>query len=202
MIGFYSRVSSVSQKSDRQLVNTADMTVLEDKCSGSIAFEDRPAGKRVIQALENGELESLVVHSLDRLGRDLLNILQTIQTFNEAGICIEIRNEGLRTLDLNGKPNPTAKMVISILGVLAEMNLSQIRENQATGIALAKTRGQYLGRRVGSVESRKRFLSKSRTQKVIGYLEKGYKGTEIQQIMGVSPNTISKVRRMVSIPVK
>jgi DNA invertase Pin-like site-specific DNA recombinase len=201
MIGFYSRVSSESQSLERQLVNTADMTVFEDKCSGSIAFEDRPAGKRVIQALENGELESLVVHSLDRLGRDLLNILQTIQTFNDAGICIEIRNEGLRTLDLNGKPNPTAKMVISILGVVAEMNLSQIRENQRTGIAVAKAQGRYLGRRIGAVESRKRFLSKVRIVKILGYLEKGYKGTEIQQIMGCSPNTISKVRRMMQHPV-
>lgn len=198
MIGYYVRVSTLDQNTDRQLADTSGMVVFEDKCSGGIPFQDRPAGKRVMDVLESGDLEGLVVHSLDRLGRDLLDILQTIKTFNDAGVPIEIRKESLRTLDENGKPNPTATMVISVLGVVAEMERQQIRERQLEGIAVAKARGKYLGRKPGSVEGRKRFLSKPRTRKIVDYLRKGYKGTEIQRIMGCSPNTISKVRRLAS----
>jgi DNA invertase Pin-like site-specific DNA recombinase len=196
MIAFYARVSTTDQNLDRQLVETTGMVTYEDKCSGAIPFQDRPAGRRVIAALRSGELTGLVVHSLDRLGRDLLDILSTIQLFTEHGVSIEIRKEGLRTLDENGKENPTAKMVVSILGVVAEMERSQIRERQLEGIQIAKAQGKYLGRRRGAVETRKAFLSKPKIQKIISYMEKGYVGTEIQKLAGCSPNTISKVKRL------
>lgn len=196
MIALYTRVSTLDQTTCRQEVDVEGMTVFSDKCSGSIAFQERPAGKRVIQILENGELEELVVHSLDRLGRDLLDILQTIQIFTEAEVPIVVRKEGLRTLDSDGKPNPTAKMVISILGVVAEMERNLIKERQLEGIAIAKAQGKYLGRKPGSVETRKAFLQKPRTKKIIELLQRGLKGYEIQKLLGASPNTISKVRRL------
>ena len=196
MIGYYARVSTLDQNTDRQLVDTSEMTVFEDKCSGGIPFSERPAGKRVIQALEVGDLEALVVHSLDRLGRDLLDILKTIELFTAQSVAIEIRKEGLRTLDSDGRSNPTAKMVVSILGVVAEMERAQIRERQLEGIAVAKAKGQYLGRKHGAVESRRAFLQKPRTKKILEYLNKGYKGLEIQKLVGCSPNTISKVKRI------
>lgn len=196
MIAFYARVSSADQNLDRQLLETSGMLCFEDKCSGGIAFHERPAGRRIIDALSSGELKGLVVHSLDRLGRDLLDILHTIKLFTEHGVSIDIRKEGLRTLDETGKENPTAKMVVSILGVVAEMERAQIRERQLEGIQIAKAQGKYIGRRLGSVESRKGFLAKPRTQKIIGYLKKDYSGVEIQKLVGCSPNTISKVKRL------
>jgi DNA invertase Pin-like site-specific DNA recombinase len=196
MIAFYARVSTAEQNLDRQLVETSGMVLFEDKCSGAVPFQDRPSGRRILQALQAGELQSLVVHSLDRLGRDLLDILNTIRLFTDHGVAIEIRKEGLRTLDENGKENPTAKMVVSILGVVAEMERSQIRERQLEGIQIAKAQGKYLGRRRGAVETRKTFLAKPRTQRIITYLNKGYAGTEIQKLVGCSPNTIAKVKRL------
>jgi DNA invertase Pin-like site-specific DNA recombinase len=148
--------------------------------------------------LMKGELQELAVHSLDRLGRNLLDILKTIELFTEHRVPIHIRQQGIRTLDDNGKPNPTSKLIISILGVVAEMERSQIRERQLEGIAVAKAKGMYLGRREGSVETRERFLQKPRTQKIIGYLRNGYKAIEIQKLVGCSPNTISKVKRVAS----
>lgn len=196
MIALYTRVSSLDGNLDRQLVDTAGMTVFEDKCSGAIPFQERPAGKRIRQVLEEGDLEELVVHSLDRLGRDLLDILQTIQVFTDAGVPISVRKEGLRTLDSDGKPNPTAKMVISILGVVAEMERAQIRERQLEGIAIAKAQGKYLGRRPGTVETRAQFLAKEKTRRIIELFQRGLKGYEIQKLAGVSPNTLSKVKRL------
>ena len=198
MIGFYARVSSVQQKTDRQLTDVTGMKVFEDRCSGAIPFQERPAGKRVIDTLLKGNLEELVVHSLDRLGRNLLDILNTIELFTEHGVSISVRQQGLRTLNDNGKPNPTSKLIISILGVVAEMERAQIRERQLEGIAIAKAKGMYVGRRAGSVETRERFLQKPRNQKILQYLRDGLKGTEIQKLMDCSPNTISKIKRLAS----
>ena len=197
MIAFYSRVSTLEQKTDRQLVSSTEgMKVFEDKCSGSIPFQDRPAGRMVVDTMMSGDLEELVVHSLDRLGRDLLDILKTIQLFTEHAVPIRIQREGLRTLDDDGNQNPTARLVISVLGVVSEMELAQIRDRQLEGIALAKARGAYVGRRPGSVEGRAKFLAKPRIRQISDYLERGYKGVEIQKIIGCSPNTISKVKRL------
>jgi len=199
MVGYYARVSTLDQNTDRQLVDTAGMQVFEDKCSGAVPFTERPAGRRVVEALRAGSLTALVVHSLDRLGRDLLDILHTIQLFTSHGVPIEIRKEGLRTLDVDGKPSATAKMVVSILGVVAEMERAQIRERQLEGIAIAKAQGRYLGRARGAVETRSAFLAKPKTQKILGYLLKGYTSAEIQKLLGVSPNTIAKARRMAPV---
>jgi len=196
MIAFYARVSSLDQKTDRQLTSIEGMKVFEDKCSGSIPFQDRPAGKMVIDTMIKGDLAQLVVHSLDRLGRDLLDILKTIELFTEHAVPILIQKEGLRTLDDDGNQNPTSRLVISVLGVVAEMERAQIRERQLEGIALAKARGAYVGRRPGSVEGRAKFLAKPRIRQIADYLQRGYRGVEIRKIVGCSPNTISKVRRL------
>ena len=196
MIAFYARVSSLDQRTDRQLTLTKGMKVFEDKCSGSIPFQDRPAGKMVINTMVAGDLDELVVHSLDRLGRDLLDILKTIELFTRHTVPILIQKEGLRTLDDDGRQNPTSRLVISVLGVVAEMERSQIRERQLEGIALAKARGAYVGRRPGSVEGRAKFLAKPRIRQISDYLQRGLKGTEIRKIVSCSPNTISKVKRL------
>ena len=167
MIAFYARVSSLDQKTDLQLTSIEGMKVLEDRCSGSIPFQDRPAGRMGVDTMNTGDLEELVVHSLDRLGRDLLDILKTIELFTEHGVPIVIQKEGLRTLDDDGNQNPTSRLVISVLGVVAEMERAQIRERQLEGIALAKARGAYVGRRPGSVEGRAKFLGKPRIRQIV-----------------------------------
>lgn len=196
MIAFYARVSSLDQKTDRQLTSIEGMKVFEDRCSGSIPFQDRPAGRMVVDTMNTGDLEELVVHSLDRLGRDLLDILKTIELFTENEVPIRIQKEGLRTLDDDGHQNPTSRLVISVLGVVAEMERSQIRERQLEGIAIAKAKGLYVGRKSGTVEGRAKFLGKPRIRRITEYLQQDYKGVEIQKIMGCSPNTISKVKRL------
>ena len=196
MIAFYARVSSLDQKTDRQLTSIEGMKVFEDRCSGSIPFQDRPAGRMVVDTMNTGDLEELVVHSLDRLGRDLLDILKTIELFTDNEVPIRIQKEGLRTLDDDGRQNPTSRLVISVLGVVAEMERSQIRERQLEGVAIAKAKGLYVGRKSGTVEGRSKFLGKPRIRRIADYLQQGYKGVEIRKIMGCSPNTISKVRRL------
>lgn len=74
-------------------------------------------------------------------------MLDVIELFNKKNVPINFINQGLRILDLDGKENHISKMIISILGVVGEMELNQIRERQAEGIAIAKAKGLFHGRK-------------------------------------------------------
>ncbi len=199
----YCRVSSLDQKTDRQKVNEKDyQLVIEDKCSGSVPFFERAGGKEIKDLIEKGILKSLSAISIDRIGRDLRDIINTIHFFNQHRICIHFISQGLSTLDDNGKENPISKMIISILGVVAEMNRSQIRENQMQGIRLGKLRGIYKGRVKGSKEDTLAFLSKEKNKKALEYLKKGYKGVEAAKLSGVHLNTVTKIKKLGLISVE
>jgi DNA invertase Pin-like site-specific DNA recombinase len=193
----YCRVSSIEQKTDRQRINEKDYSlVVEDKCSGGIPFFERTGGKEIKKLIDEGILKSLSVLQIDRLGRDLRDIINTIYFFNEKKITIHFISQGLRTLDENGKENPISKMMISILGVVGEMEKSQIRERQMEGVRIAKMKGVYKGRKAGSKEDVLSFLSKEKNKKTLELLKKGYKGIEISKILGVHINTITKIKKM------
>lgn len=193
----YCRVSSIDQKTDRQKINEKDyQLVIEDKCSGSIPFFERVGGKEIKKLVEKGILKSLSVVSIDRLGRDLRDIINTIHFFTERKISIYFISQGLTTLDQNGKENAIAKMMISILGVVGEMERIQIRERQTEGIKLAKAKGIYTGRAKGSKEDVLKFLSKEKNKKALGLLKKGYKATEAALLSGVHINTITKIKKL------
>jgi len=194
----YVRVSSViGQNTDRQKIKEKEFDlVVEDKCSGSIPFFEREGGKKIKQLLDKKIITSLSVWTIDRLGRDLLDVLNSIHYLSQRGIRIHFIQQGLITLDENGKENPISKMIISILGVVAEMERKQIKERQKEGIELAKLRGVYKGRVHGSKEDIRSFLSKPKVAKTIDYLKKGYKASEISRIVGIHVNTITKVKRL------
>jgi len=193
----YARVSTIDQKTDRQKVNEQDyQLVIEDKCSGAIPFFDRNGGKETLNLIEKGILIDLYVWQIDRLGRDLRDILNTIHFFNQRGICIHFVSQGLRTLQPGGQENPISKLIISILGVVGEMERSQIKERQLEGIKIAKLKGVYLGRKTGTIENTLQFLSKPKNMKALEYLKKGYKKIEVSKIVGINVNTLTKISKL------
>jgi DNA invertase Pin-like site-specific DNA recombinase len=192
----YVRVSSLDQKTDRQTVDAKSYDlVIEDKCSGSIPFFEREGGKKIKLLVEKGCNMELDVHAIDRIGRDLLDILNTILFFNSHKIAIYFVSQGLATLNDKGEENAVAKMVISILGVVAEMEKKNINERTREGIEIAKALGKYKGRNQGTKEDVHYFLSKPKNKKVLDYIKKGFKNSEISKITGLSVNTIVKVRK-------
>jgi len=123
----YCRISTAEQKTDRQRVNEKNYSlVIEDKCSGTIPFFEREGGMKIKKLIDKSALKELDVFEIDRLGRDLRDIINTIHYFTEKGICINFVAQGLRTIDSNGKENPITKMIISILGVVGEMEKKQV----------------------------------------------------------------------------
>ena len=193
----YVRVSSIEQHTDRQRVNEKDYSlIVEDRCSGAIPFFERPGGTEILGYVESNLLGSLTVFQIDRLGRNLRDIINTIHFFSERKICIHFISQGLRTLEADGNENPIATMMISILGVVGQMERTLIKERQSQGIAIAKARGIYKGRQPESKEDVRIFLSKEKNKKALDYLRKGYKANEAAKLAGVHPNTVTKIRKL------
>lgn len=193
----YTRVSTLEQKNDRQTQNAKEFNyVIEDKCSGAIPFFERDGGKRIEKMISKNQVQTISVHQIDRLGRNLLDILNTIAYCNKKGICIHFIQQGIKTLNDDGTENQISKMIISILGVVSEMERNLIKERQAEGVAIAKAKGIYKGRKKGTTLSNLDFLNKPKVKIAIEYLNKGMKGVEVQKLTGLHPNTISKIKKL------
>ena len=196
---YYKRISSIGQNLERQDVNDDKFDLsIEDKCSGTIPFDERPGGKKIMELMEKGLITSLHTISIDRLGRNLRGILNIIHLLNSKNICVHFEDQGLRTLDENGEENYVAKLTIATLGIVAEMEKNLQRERQLEGIRLAKLRpdSPYKGRANGTVEDSLSFLSKVKNAKALQLLKNGYKGSEVSKIVGLSPTTVCKIKKV------
>lgn len=136
----YVRVSSVGQNTERQLEGVQLDRVFTDKVSGKDV--DRPQLQEMLEFVREGD--TVVVHSMDRLARNLDDLRRTVQSLNKRGIAVEFQHEHLT---FTGEDTPMANLLLSVMGAFAEFERSLIRERQLEGIALAKQRGAYKGRK-------------------------------------------------------
>ena len=198
-VGYYMRISSLGQNLARQTEHVEpSWDIYKDiGVSGTVPFEDRPMGKKLLEDVAAGLLDEVKVLHLDRLGRNTENILATIRKIHASdnSTSIHIINQGIHTV-VNGSENITAKLLISILGAVAEMELNIHRERTLEGIAIAKAKGVYKGRAKGSKIPIDVWAQKPNVKKVKSLLEKGVTVREIRDIMSVSYNFISKVKRL------
>ena len=187
----YIRVSTVEQNTDRQ--DDFNGKTYTDECSGSIAFKDRPKASKL---LANDDVTEILVHSIDRLGRNTIDIMNTIQHFTNKGINVISEKEGLQTI-IDGKENPISKMMIGILGTLAEFELSRAKERQSEGIAKAKAKGVYAGRSAGSSESIDVFIAKESTKAILKNLRLGESIKRTALLSKASIGKVKKVKKMI-----
>ena len=144
----YIRTSTVEQNSDRQKQNNdKNCKIIEDKCSGAIPFFEREGGKKILKLTEKGIIDELIVHEIDRLGRNLIDILRTIAYFNSQKVNIEFKKQGLRTLNEDGTENDISKMVISILGVLIFVGLTAYDTQKIKNMYVASDSGELMGKK-------------------------------------------------------
>ena len=136
----YIRVSSFDQNPERQLENVSVDRVFTDKASGKDI--QRPALDSLLAFVREGD--TLVVHSMDRLARNLDDLRRLVQTLTERGVRIEFVKE---SLTFTGEDSPMANLMLSVMGAFAEFERALLRERQREGIALAKQRGAYRGRK-------------------------------------------------------
>lgn len=140
----YYRVSSVDQNIDRQIEGMAHIKGEEsftDHCSGG--DRDRPAFKECLRYLRKGDM--LNVYSIDRLARDMRDLLNIVHELQEQQIGITFHKENL-VFTSTGGHDPFQKMMLQMLGAAAEFEKSMINERQREGIAAAKAKGKQMGR--------------------------------------------------------
>lgn len=192
----YIRSSTVQQNTERQSQNSEGFDyILEDKCSGLIPLWERPNGKQLKKLIDSGDLKELTVHSIDRLGRSTLDVLNVWKELTERGIVINCRNPHIRNFNERGEPDMFSELMISILSTMATFEKNMIKERQMEGIKIAKAKGVYVGRSVNTKESPEKFLDKPKNKKIVEYLSSGYTQNEISKILNCSFSTINKVIR-------
>ena len=203
MKAYYIRVSTIEQNTERQDYNVPEgYKVFKDKCSGSIPFKERTAGSVLFKHIEKGEVSEIKVHSIDRLGRDTLDIMNTIQFSTSKGVNVVSHKEGLQTL-IDGRENPTAKLMIGILATLSEFEKNRIRERQLEGIARAKDRNVYVNNGGNKKEeSTEDFLNKPKVKLVIKHLKQGESVRRSAKLSGCSVSLVQKVKKLIDIDSK
>tara|TARA_R110002033_G_scaffold124116_2_gene166236 strand:- start:33 stop:614 length:582 start_codon:yes stop_codon:yes gene_type:complete len=189
----YIRISTSDQKLERQLIKQHPKEKLFiDICSGSIPFGERDKGKELL-AIRG--LTYVSVHAIDRLGRNLLDILTTLKHFDDNQIILKVDNLGIESL-IDMKPNPAFKLIISVLANIAEMERTTMLERQREGIALAIAKGKYKGRVRGTKESDEDVLRKY--PEVVKYLKRGQSLRNTAKLAEVSLGTVQKVKAIIT----
>lgn len=135
----YIRVSSMEQNTGRQLTDIDLDKVFQDKASGKDA--KRPELERCLNHLRAGD--TLNIHSIDRLARNLKDLQEIIETLTNKGVTVKFHKECLTFEGSNHSPMQT--LMLQMLGAFAQFERTLIKERQAEGIAAAKARGQKLG---------------------------------------------------------
>jgi DNA invertase Pin-like site-specific DNA recombinase len=137
----YRRVSTIDQNLDRQDLGSIDKT-FEEKLSAATA-KDRPALQNMIEFARDGD--EIICWSIDRMARDLRDLQTIIQTLLDKNVSITFMSENLKFSA--SSTDPFAKLQLHLMGAFAEFERSIIKKRQAEGIAKAKQRGAYKGRK-------------------------------------------------------
>jgi DNA invertase Pin-like site-specific DNA recombinase len=192
----YIRVSTEEQNTGRQEVNAKEFTkIYIDKTSGSIKFTERKEAKKLIADIEAGIVKEIHISSIDRLGRNIIDILTMVEFFNEQSIRLFVENIGMYSL-VDNKPNPSFKMIISVLGNVAEMERTNMLERQRQGIELAKSKGTYKGRLYGTRMTDSEILAKYKI--VVRELKNGQSLRRAAKLGECSLGTAQKIQRLLN----
>ena len=177
----YIRVSTFDQNPERQLEGVQVDCTFTDKASGKDV--QRPQLEAMMSFARSGD--AVLVHSMDRLARNLDDLRRIVQTLTQRGVHVEFVKE---YLSFTGEDSPVANLMLSVMGAFAEFERSLIRERQREGIALAKQRGAYRGR--------KKSLS---DQAIAGLRQRaaaGEKKTALALELGISRETLYQYLRV------
>jgi DNA invertase Pin-like site-specific DNA recombinase len=171
----YIRVSSVDQHTDRQLEGQDLDKVFTDRASGKDT--KRPQLQAALEYIREGDV--LVVHSMDRLARNLDDLRRMVLDLTGKGVHVRFVKENLT---FTGEDSPMSNLLLSLLGAVAEFERSMIRERQREGIAIAKKAGVYKGR--------KAKLTPEQVKEIRGRVEAGEQKARLAVEYGVSRQTL------------
>jgi len=198
------RVSTAGQDYSRQVDELSDFCskmgwnvrrIFTAKVSGAKKIEERSELTEMLDYIRGNRIDKVCVLEISRLGRNTLEALKVIRLLNDNGVCLYIKNYNLETLGADGKPNPIAGMICTILLEVAQMERLTIMERMASGRDryIAKCRAE--GIKMGRPGTYRKSDERMRTQytKELGLLKKGIYLRNISAITGTSVGTIRKL---------
>jgi DNA invertase Pin-like site-specific DNA recombinase len=171
----YIRVSSAEQNIGRQLEGIELDKSFTDKASGKDV--KRPQLQAALEYLRDGDV--LVVHSMDRLARNLDDLRGIVTELTARGVQIQFMKEGML---FTGDDTAMSKLLLSVMGAFAEFERSLLRERQREGIAIAKKAGVYKGR--------KPSLTAQRVVELHARISAGEKKAALAREFGISRETL------------
>ena len=204
----YARVSSTGerQSTSRQvadLTNYASLNgievveVYEEHISGAKRNEERAVLTECIYYAIANSVDVVLFSELSRCGRAVWEVLDTIRTLKDNGINAYFQKEGLSLFSADGKENPYLAVMVSVLGVCAQMERENITYRLNSGRAKYIADGGKLGRKVGSVKTKER--KQEEYSKVIRSLKQGKSIRDTAKICEVSISTVQRVKKEFAI---
>lgn len=173
----YVRDSTVEQNTARQLVGITLDRVFEEKVSAK-NIGNRPVLREMLGFIRDGD--DLYVHSMARLARNLKDLLTLVTTITDKGVTLHFVKENL-TFEAKAKATPFNKLLLDLLGSVAEFERELILERQREGIAQAKARGAYKGRKP---------IAPEKIEKAKELLAQGMTRTEAAKTVGMGRTTL------------
>lgn len=207
-VAILARVSTQGQDYERQVVELTDycqrrnwevVKVFANKVSGATKNADREEISELVEYVKEHRLNRVVCLEISRLGRNTLEALKVINYLNENGVSLHIKNYNLNTLNPDGKVNPVASLICTILIEIASMERLTIKERMASGrdqyIAKCRREGVKMGRPSTYRKSDDDY--KDQYQKEISLLRKGISLRNVHAITGTSVGTLQKIKRYI-----
>jgi DNA invertase Pin-like site-specific DNA recombinase len=176
----YIRVSTLDQHTERQLEGIEVDKIFTDKASGKDI--KRPQLDLLMGFVRSGD--TVFVHSMDRLARNLDDLRRIVQTLTGKGVRIEFVKEHLT---FTGEDSPMANLMLSVMGAFAEFERTLIKERQREGIAQAKKRGAFKGR--------KKSLSQAEVDELRQRIAAGMSKSQAAREYGISRQTLYQYLR-------
>lgn len=176
----YVRVSSLEQNTDRQLEGVALDRTFTDRASGKDT--SRPQLAEMLSFVREGD--TVVVHSMDRLARNLDDLRSTVRLLTDKGVRVQFVKEQLTFV---GDDTAMSNLLLSVMGAFAEFERALIRDRQREGIELAKKRGAYRGR--------KPALGPDQVEQLVARFRAGAAKAALAREFGVSRETVYQYLR-------
>lgn len=169
----YVRYSAEHQKADRQLLKSGDFDkIYMEQVSGCVPMNDRLEGARLMGDIKAGKVRELHINEISRIGRNVIDTMQSLQVCKEHSVNVVVENMGLQSI-IDGKPNPVFEIISGVIAVIAQQERECMLERLEQGRIAARNKGTQFGRTRGSVESDKEFYTKPKVIQILKYLEKG-----------------------------
>ncbi len=197
----YARVSTEIQEYDRQIDELKDyanrmsyqvVKVFCEKVSGAKKVAEREQLSELLNYVEAHYIDKVLIYECSRLSRRIVDFLQVIEQLTEKGISLFILQNGLETLQADGKPNPIAQLVLGMIAQFNSMERGLIRSRMESGYNHYRALGGKVGRKTGYRKSQDDMREEYAEE--IRLLKKGISLRNVSKITHTSVNTLRKVR--------